>query len=142
MKTSKNGIELIKKYEGCKLAAYQCPAKIWTIGFGHTKNVKEHDKITQEIAEQLLINDLQEPENAINAYCRHALTQNQFDALVSFIFNLGSGAFRSSTLLKRLNANQINLAALEFDKWTRGGGKVLDGLVKRRADEKALFLKK
>jgi len=142
MKTSKNGIDLIKKYEGCKLNAYLCPAKIWTIGYGHTKNVKAGDKITQEIAEQLLINDLQEPENAINAYCQHALTQNQFDALVSFVFNLGSGAFKSSTLLKRINANMMQLASLEFCKWNKAGGKVLDGLTKRRAEEKSLFLKK
>lgn len=142
MKTSKNGIDLIKKYEGCKLNAYLCPANVWTIGYGHTKNVKAVDKITQEIAERLLINDLQEPENAINAYCQHALTQNQFDALVSFVFNLGSGAFKSSTLLKRINANMMQLASLEFCKWNKAGGKVLDGLTKRRADEKALFLKK
>ena len=89
MKISKNGIELIKKYEGCKLNAYLCPANVWTIGYGHTKNVKEGDKITQEMAEQLLVNDLQQFENAVNAYCLRALTQNQFDALVSFVFNLG-----------------------------------------------------
>ena len=104
--------------------------------------MKESDKITQEIAEKLLINDLQEPENAINAYCNHLLTQNQFDALVSFIFNVGSGAFKSSTLLKRINANMMQLASLEFGKWNKAGGKILEGLVKRRADEKALFLKK
>jgi lysozyme len=142
MKASKNGIELIKKYEGCKLNAYLCPANVWTIGYGHTKNVKEGDKITQEMAEQLLVNDLQQFENAVNAYCLRALTQNQFDALISFVFNLGSVAFRASTLLKRINANQMELAALEFERWNKAGGKVLEGLTKRRKDEKALFLKK
>jgi len=142
MKISKNGIELIKKYEGCKLNAYLCPANVWTIGYGHTKNVKEGDKITQEMAEQLLVNDLQQFENAVNAYCLRALTQNQFDALISFVFNLGSVAFRASTLLKRINANQMELAALEFERWNKAGGKVLEGLTKRRKDEKALFLKK
>jgi len=142
MKISKNGIELIKKYEGCKLNAYLCPANVWTIGYGHTKNVKECDKITQEMAEQLLVNDLQQFENAVNAYCLRALTQNQFDALVSFVFNLGSVAFRASTLLKRINANQMELAALEFERWNKAAGKVLEGLTKRRKDEKELFLKK
>ena len=142
MKASKNGIELIKKYEGCKLNAYLCPANVWTIGYGHTKNVKEGDKITQEMAEQLLVNDLQQFENAVNAYCLRALTQNQFDALISFVFNLGSVAFKASTLLKRINANQMELAALEFERWNKAGGKVLEGLTKRRKDEKALFLKK
>ena len=142
MKASKNGIELIKKDEGCKLNAYLCPANVWTIGYGHTKNVKEGDKITQEMAEQLLVNDLQQFENAVNAYCLRALTQNQFDALISFVFNLGSVAFRASTLLKRINANQMELAALEFERWNKAGGKVLEGLTKRRKDEKALFLKK
>lgn len=142
MKTSKNGIELIKKYEGCKFDAYLCPANVWTIGYGHTKNVKANDKITQEIAEQLLINDLGWTEKAINTYCLQVLTQNQFDALVSFVFNIGTVAFRASTLLKRINTNQMDLAALEFQRWNKAGGKVLVGLTKRRRDEKALFLKK
>lgn len=141
MKTSTNGIELIKRFESCSLSAYQCPAKIWTIGVGHTKNVKQGDKISQSQADQFLHDDLSSSENAVNAYCTHALTQNQFDALVSFVFNVGAGNFKSSTLLKRLNANMIGLAAMEFPKWNKAQGKEFAGLTARREAEKQLFLK-
>ena len=141
MKTSKNGIDLIKKYEGCRITAYVDSAGVWTIGYGHTKNVKEGDKITQDQADKSLIGDLTEAENCINAVCRKELTQNQFDALVSFVFNVGCGAFRASTLLKYINKGEFTQAALEFPKWNKSVGKVLDGLTKRRESEQLLFVK-
>lgn len=141
MKTSKNGIELIKKYESCKLTAYKCPAGVWTIAYGHTYAVRPTDKITQEQADMMLICDLTEAENCINAVSRKELTQNQFDALVSFVFNVGCGAFRSSTMLKLINMGKFTQAALEFAKWNKSVGKVLEGLTKRRESERLLFVK-
>jgi len=141
MKTSKKGIELIKKYEGLKLKAYKCPAGVWTIGYGHTKNVKQGDVITEVQAEILLIYDLNDFENCIKKNVRIPLTQNQFDALVSFCFNVGCGNFLKSTLLKKLNEGKIAEAAKEFMKWNKAGGKELAGLTKRRQEEMELFLK-
>ncbi len=141
MKTGQHGIDLIKKYESCKLTAYKCPAGVWTIGYGHTQGVKQGDKIDQNQADKFLGDDLKESENDINAACRKELTQWQFDALVSFVFNVGYGAFRSSTLLKYINMGKFTQAALEFAKWNRSNGKVLDGLTKRRESERLLFVK-
>ena len=141
MKTSKKGIELIKKYEGLKLKAYKCPAWVWTIGYGHTKNVKQGDVITEVQAEILLIYDLNDFENCIKNNVRIPLTQNQFDALVSFCFNVGCGNFLKSTLLKKLNEGKIAEAAKEFLKWNKADGKELAGLTKRRQEEMELFLK-
>ena len=141
MKTSKKGIELIKKYEGLKLKAYKCPAGVWTIGYGHTKNVKQGDTITEKQAEILLIYDLNDFENCIKKNVRIPLSQNQFDALVSFCFNVGCGNFLKSTLLKKLNEGKIAEAAKEFLKWNKADGKELAGLTKRRQEEMELFLK-
>jgi len=121
--------------------AYKCPAGVWTIGYGHTYAVRPTDKIIQEQADKMLIGDLTEAENCINAVCRKELTQNQFDALVSFVFNVGCGAFRASTMLKYINAGKFTQAALEFPKWNKSVGKVLDGLTKRRESERLLFVK-
>ena len=145
MKTSKNGIQLIKSFEGCRLKAYKCPAGVWTIGIGHTgvvngKPITEGMTITELMAETLLAIDLQKFENAINTKVKKPLTQNEFDALVSFVFNIGIGAFTSSTMLKLLNQGNIELAAGQFDRWIYAKGKVLNGLKKRRAAEKVLFL--
>lgn len=145
MKTSKNGIQLIKQFEGCRLKAYKCPANVWTIGIGHTETVNgkpivEGMTITELMAETLLAIDLQKFENAINTKVKKPLTQNEFDALVSFVFNNGIGAFEQSTMLKLLNQGNFNLAAKQFDRWIYAKGKVLNGLKKRRAAEKALFL--
>lgn len=146
MKTSKRGIELIKKYEALKLTAYRCPAGLLTIGYGHTKTVKPGMTINREMAEILLEQDLTDVENAIKRLVKVSLTQNQFDALASFIFNVGEAKFSKSTLLKYINENKILQAGEEFMKWTKarqsGGLKELPGLVKRRAEEKVLFLKK
>lgn len=141
MKTSNNGINLIKKYEGCILIAYKCPSDCWTIGYGHTKNVKSGMAITKAQAESYLKQDLVAFENAVNKYVKVPLTQNQFDALVSFSFNCGAGALKTSTLLKKLNKKDYDGAADEFLKWNKSNGKVLSGLTKRRKDERSLFLK-
>ena len=141
MKTSKKGIEIIKKYEGLRLKAYKCPAGILTIGYGHTKNVKQGDTITETQAEILLIYDLIDIENCIKKNVKIPLNQNQFDALVSLCFNIGCGNFLKSTLLKKLNEGKIAEAVKEFLKWNKAGGKELAGLTKRRQVEMELFLK-
>lgn len=139
MKVSRAGIEFIKFFEGCNLRAYRCPGKIWTIGYGHTENVYSSDKITKDEAEYLLCKDIAKCEAVINKYVTVSLSQGQFDALVSFVFNLGELNFRSSTLLKKLNSGQTNEVAKEFERWNRVGGQVSDGLSKRRLAESKLF---
>lgn len=143
MKTSKNGIDLIKSFEGCELKAYKCPAGIWTIGYGHTSGVKEGMAITKEKAKELLEHDISiKYECYINAYSLK-INQNQFDALVSFVYNVGPGNLYKSTLLKKIKINHNDPSiATEFMKWKRGGGKVLPGLVKRRKAESELYFKK
>ena len=141
MKTSQNGINLIKSFEGCKLTAYKCPAGVWTIGYGHTKGVKQGMKISQLQADTYLKNDLKTYENYVSKYVKVTLNQNQFDALVSFTFNCGGGALKSSTLLKKLNNGDYTGAANELLRWNKSNGKELAGLTKRRKTEKALFLK-
>ena len=141
MKTSNNGINLIKQFEGCALTAYKCPAGVWTIGYGHTKNVKQGMKITNEHATNLLKDDLKTYEGYVNKYVKVKLNQNQFDALVSFTFNCGGGALKSSTLLKKLNKGDYTSAANELLRWNKASGKILAGLTRRRKAEKALFLK-
>lgn len=140
MRTSDKGIDLIKAFEGLRLNAYRCPAGVPTIGYGHTKDVVMGTKITAEDAEELLRGDLEVFEDGVAEAVKLSLTQGQFDALVSFSFNLGVGALRKSTLLKKLNMGDIEGAADEFLKWNRAGGKVLPGLVKRRKAERELFL--
>jgi len=141
MKTGINGLNIIKEFEGLRLQAYKCPADRWTIGYGHTAGVSANDVITEAQATSLLCQDVAESERAVNHYVHGPLTQNQFDALVSFVFNLGVGNFRTSTLLKKLNAGDNDGAAQEFGRWIHAGGKALPGLVRRRAAERALFLK-
>jgi len=139
-KTNKAGIALIKKHEGCDLLAYLCPAKKWTIGYGHTgKDVTAGMTITQAEAERILIDDLSYFEFVVSHNVKAPLTDNQFAALVSLVFNIGDGNFVKSTLLKKLNIGDYTGAAAEFPKWNRGGGKILAGLVKRRNDERKLF---
>ena len=141
MKTSNVGIELIKKYEGCVLKSYKCPSGVWTIGYGHTSGVKSGMQITKDQALDYLKQDLITFEKAVTNYVKVPLNQNQFDALVSFSFNCGSGALKTSTLLQKLNSSDYNGAANEFLKWNKSNGKVLNGLVRRRQEEKELFLK-
>jgi lysozyme len=142
MNISNTGISLIKKFEGCRLTAYKCPAGVWTIGYGHTgQEVKRGLKITQETAERYLQNDLIVHANNVSKLVKKNLTQNQFDALVSFEYNVGYSAFKNSTMLKHLNNGNYISAAEQFDRWVHAGGVRLEGLVKRRSAEKNLFLK-
>jgi len=139
MKTSNKGIELIKKHEGFRAKAYKCPADKWTIGYGHTLNVKSTDVITKEQGEYFLRQDVEYAEKEVNKHNLN-INQNQFDALVSFVFNLGVGNFARSTLLRRIKAhpNDITIRR-EFARWVYAGGKILPGLVKRRKEEADLY---
>lgn len=139
MKIGKNGLDLIKQEEGLRLKAYKCQAGVLTIGYGHTRGVKENDVITEEQAEKLLIEDLAESEKWVNKLVKVPLSQNQFDALVSFVFNLGPGALQISDLLKNLNKGQYYQASQEFKWWRNAGGKVLEILMRRRFRERDLF---
>jgi lysozyme len=140
MKTSQKGIELLKRHEGLRLTAYRCPAGVLTIGYGHTgPDVTPGKTITPEEAERLLRVDLTMAEGEVN-WQLPGIAQNRFDALVSFVYNVGAGAFRTSTLLKKAKANAGDpTLRAEFAKWNKGGGMVLPGLVKRRIDEAILY---
>ncbi|EFH4790406.1 lysozyme [Escherichia coli] len=145
MQTSDKGIALIKEFEGCKLTAYQDSVGVWTIGYGWThpvdgKPVKRGMTIDQQTADRLLKTGLVGYENDVLKVVRVKLTQGQFDALVSFAYNVGSRALSTSTLLKKLNAGDIKGAADEFLRWNKSGGKVMPGLTNRRKAERALFL--
>lgn len=140
MNISSKGIELIKRFEGCRLRAYKCPAGVLTIGYGHTNNVRPDDVITQEEAEELLKRDIKVHEDNVTRLVKVPLTQGQFDALVSFEFNVGYGALANSTLLKMLNTGNYDAAAKQFKRWVYAGDKVLEGLVKRRIAETEMFL--
>lgn len=141
MNISQKGIDLIKNFEGCRLASYKCPAGVWTIGYGHTGvDVKPGHVISQEQAEKYLKMDLIVHTNNVSMLVKVPLNQNQFDALVSFEFNVGYGAFKNSTLLRLLNQGKYTDAANQFGRWVYAGKTVLPGLVKRRAAEKSLFL--
>lgn len=141
MKTGEKGLTLIKHFEGLRLWAYQCSANVWTIGYGHTADVRPGDVITPEQADAFLRQDVADAERAVSRFVRVPLTQCQFDALVSFVFNLGVENFRTSTLLKKLNAGDHDSAAQEFGRWIHAGGKTMPGLVRRREAERAMFLK-
>lgn len=140
--TSLNGRNLIREFEGEKLTSYRCSAGVLTIGVGSTgPHVKPGMTITKAESDALFKKDLVRFEKAVNEAVKVPLTQNAFDSLVAFSFNVGISAFRSSTLLKKLNAGDYEGAADQFGRWTRAGGKVLAGLVRRRAAEAALFRK-
>ena len=136
------GLELIKKFEGCKLKSYLCPAGVPTIGYGHTYGVKLDRTISVQEAEVLLDHDYQEAEDDVLEVVTMPLTDNQLGALTSFVFNLGKGNFGSSTLLKKINKGDFTGAANEFDRWVFSKGVKLNGLIARRAAEKELFLTK
>lgn len=134
------GKDLIKKYEGLKLTSYLCPAGVPTIGWGHTYGVKLNRTISVAEAEVLLDHDYQEAEDDVLSLVKVPLKDNELEALTSFVFNLGATALSTSTLLKKLNRSDYKGAAEEFDKWVYAGSKKLNGLIKRRAEEKQLFL--
>ena len=137
---SDRGADLIKAAEGLRLLAYRCPAGVWTLGYGHTANVREFDTCTIEQADALLFEDCVEAEEAVKRLVKVPINQNQFDALVSFTFNLGATRLEKSTLLRKLNTGDYIGASLEFKRWVNAGGRRLPGLVSRRQAEFDLFL--
>ena len=140
MKTSQRGINFIKQFEGVRLTAYKCPAGVYTIGYGHTRGVKRGMKITEEEASAYLTADLLNSERAVERYDSvYHWNQNEFDALVSFTFNCGAANLRSLLRNGRRNRSQI---AATLPLYRKAGGKVLKGLERRRAAEKALFLER
>jgi len=142
MKTSQSGLDFIQDVEGCKLFAYLDTGGVWTIGVGHTgPEVVKGLSCTMGQAMVWLAEDVREAEDAINKAVKVSLTQNQFDALVSFVFNVGVGAFLSSTLLKKLNAGDYEGAAGQFPRWNKDNGKEIAGLTKRRHLEQSVFQK-
>lgn len=131
---------LVKEQEGLKLEAYICPAGKPTIGYGHTSDVVLGTRISKEQADQMLTVDLERFKAQASKYVKAQVTRGQFIALLDFVYNLGVGALRESTLLKKLNAGDVMGASDEFPRWVHAGGKVLQGLVKRRAKERSYFL--
>lgn len=145
-KLSQKGLELIKQFEGLKLKPYLCPANIATVGYGNTyypdgTKVKVTDPaITKERAEELLKHLVVSYEKAVDSFCRDDISQNQFDALVSFAYNVGVGNLQKSTLIKKVNANPKDVTiADEFMKWNKAAGRVLAGLTRRRQAEANLY---
>lgn len=144
MKLNEKGLNLIKCFEGLELKAYVCPAGLWTIGYGSTfifgRRVNEDDEISEEEAEAALEDHLKhEVYPVIFSLVKVPLNQNQFNALCSFIYNVGAGLFSQSTLLRKLNRQDYTGAAREFKRWVYAGGRKLEGLVRRRAAEEYMF---
>ena len=144
MNMSAAGLATVKEFEGLKLSAYKCPAAVWTIGYGHTSAagnpiVTTDLVITKAAAEEILKRDMGQYEDGVRKCVKVDLTQNQFDALVDFAYNAGVGALQKSTLLKKVNAGRFDDVPAEFMKWTKGGGKELPGLVRRRRAEVKLW---
>ncbi|EBX1353581.1 lysozyme [Salmonella enterica subsp. enterica serovar Okatie] len=140
MKVSDNGRAFIRAREGVKLAAYQDGGGVWTIGYGHTRGVKQGQVINHEQADEFLDSDLRQVESCISERVTVALNQNQFDALVSFVFNVGRQAFSDSTLLKKLNEGNYRAAADQFTRWVYDNDQFVQGLYNRRVAERDLFL--
>jgi lysozyme len=147
-KVSKDCLDVIKLYEGFKSKPYLCPANVPTIGYGNTfytngkKVTLSDESITEEKAVELLKDTVARFEQYVDSYCRDDINQHQFDALVSFCYNLGPANLKSSTLLKKVNVNPNDVTIKdEFMKWTKAGGKTLQGLVKRRKSEADLYFK-
>ena len=139
MKTSQEGIDLIKHFEGCELESYRCSANVLTIGYGTTKNVVEGMKITQNQAEEMLMKDLEEFAEYVEDLIDVKLDQHQFDALVAWTYNLGPTNLKTSTLRKVLNKGAYDDVPEQMKRWNKAGGQVLKGLVRRRAAEALLF---
>ena len=139
MKISQEGKSLIKKFEGCALKAYKCPAGKLTIGYGHVKGVKEGDEWSQSHAEHMLDIELEEYEGYIDDYIKVSLSQCQFDALVAWVYNLGPSNLKQSTMLKVLNSEDYESVPKEIKRWNKANGEVLQGLVRRREAEALLF---
>ncbi len=133
------GVALVKDFEGLHLAPYLCPAKVWTIGYGHTRTVRAGMRISPEQADQLLADDLSLAARAVARLVRVPLNDNQFAALVSFVFNVGTTNFENSTLLKLLNRGWYEQVPAQLTRWNRASGEVLGGLARRRAAEARLW---
>lgn len=138
LKISENGLELIKHFEGLELEAYRCPGGVWTIGYGHTKTAGPGMKCTEKEAEAMLKYEIEEYEGYINRL-NVKLNQEQFDALVSWVYNLGPANLLSSTLLKRLKSGDYWDVPDQIRRWNKSSGSVLAGLVRRREAEACLF---
>ena len=141
MKASQDCVDLVKFFEGFEGKAYLCPANVWTIGYGRTKNVQEGDRITKVQAERDLLEELEEFAEQVLNSVKVELTQNELDALTSWTYNLGVGNLNSSTLLKKLNAGDKNSVPSEMIRWNKAAGKVLAGLTRRREAEAKLWAK-
>jgi len=139
MNISEEGLSLIKKFEGLELEAYKCAAGVWTLGYGHTAGVQEGDVWSEEQANEQLKIDMHVYAEYINDQVTCPLSQNQFDALVSWVFNLGPTNLRNSTLLKVLNSGDYEGVPAQIKRWNKAGGKVLEGLIRRREAEALLF---
>ena len=139
MKIGTKGLEMITHFEGLELNAYQCAAGVWTIGYGHNKGVQKGMVISEDTANEMLVEELNEYENYINTLVNVELNQNQFDAMVSWVYNLGGGNLKASTLLKVLNAGDYAGVPAQMMRWNKAGGKVLEGLTRRRQAEADLF---
>jgi len=142
MDINKDGLELIKHFEGLKLEAYLDSAGVWTIGYGHTTNVKQGMRISEQQALEFLKRDLATSEHGVSKLIKVSLNEDQFSALVSFTFNLGVGNLQYSTLRRLLNNGDYMGASQQFVRWSKAGGKRLAGLVKRRLSERNLFRSK
>jgi lysozyme len=141
MKTGANGFKVIKEFEKCRLWAFKpILTDPWTIGWGHTKGVFAGDTCTQEQADAWLLEDIKECEDGVNNHCKVTLTQNEFDALISFSYNVGVYALANSTLLRLLNSEDRLGASAQFARWNKSKGIPLEGLSRRRAVEARLFL--
>jgi len=141
MKVSQDCVDLVKFFEGFEGKAYLCPANVWTIGYGRTRDVQEGDIITEPQAERDLLEELEEFAEQVLNSVKVELTQNELDALTSWTYNLGVGNLQSSTLLKKLNAGDKNSVPSEMVRWNKAAGKVLAGLTKRREAEATLWEK-
>ena len=139
MKISEDGLELIKKFEGCETSAYQDSVGVWTIGFGHTKGVEEGQTCSIEDAESMLTDEMDEYDGYINNMVKVDLQQHEFDSLVAWVYNLGPTNLNESTMLKVLNGGQFDRVPDEMNRWTRAGGEILEGLVRRRQAESLMF---
>jgi len=140
MHTSDKGFELIKKFEGCELEAYQCAAGVWTIGYGHTKDVQEGDKWSEEKADFMLWRELDdEYEHYVNSLVTVPMNQSQFDSLVSWTYNLGPNNLKRSSMLRVLNEGKYDEVPAQMKRWNKAKGKVLAGLTRRREAEALMF---
>jgi lysozyme len=144
MHISDEGLELIKHFEGCELEAYKCAAGVWTIGYGHTKDIQEGDKWSQDKADFMLWRELEEEyEQYVHDYVHVPLNQSQFDALVSWTYNLGPANLKASTMLKKLNNGEYEEVPAQMARWNKatvnGKRTVLEGLTRRRKAEGQLF---